>query len=276
MIKSRLHKLYKNVDDLIRPKKTLYFLHIPKSGGTSLVHFLRNSFQPHHWLNDGCYSIKHFLNLTREDFIQNHCFRGHFGMLFFNQFDRPLDHFVTILRDPIEQFCSNVHFQKQRFEQGLFEPWKRTEWVRIFDHPDYFNRFVNFRISSKNLSPILHNVGFKISHEIFTIKDYRKEVRRIQQEADYDILFNEAKSNLSKMTTIMFLEDIERSTTRLCKDLNIPHPMTFPILNKGFLHPKNTTYKERLNKENLERIEEYLKYDIKLYQYAKELDNSVK
>lgn len=117
----------------------------------------------------------------------------------------------------------------------------------------------------------MRNVGLKVSNEMFSIEDYWKEVRLIQQKADYDILFDEAKNNLSKMTTIMFLEDINHSSARLCKDLNIPHPNTFPILNKGFLHSDNITYKERLSKENLEQIEQYLKYDIKLYHFAHEL-----
>ena len=268
-MKSRLRNLYENLGDLIHPKKTLYFLHIPKSGGTSLVHFLRNNFQSHHWLNDGCFSLEHFFNLPREEFIQNHCFRGHFGMIFFNRFERPLNHFITILRDPIEQFCSNTHFQKKRFDQGFLAPWRPKE---IFEAPDYFNRFIEHKTSRKMLSPILYNVGMNISQEVLTMEDYYKEVESFQEKVDYDMLVHEAKSNFTKMTTIMFLEDIEASTIRLCDDLGIKPPASFPKLNKGILRAQNNwTYKDRLDKAQLEQIEEYLKYDIKLYHFAHDL-----
>jgi hypothetical protein len=216
--------------------------------------------------------MEHFFNLPPEEFIQNHCFRGHFGMTFFNRFERPLDHFITILRDPVEQFCSDCHFQKNRFDQGLFEQWRLNKWTKVFEKENYFNHYVQERLQKNSLSPILRNLGLQVSKDITSKIDYHKEVKSIQQGTDRDTLFHEAKSNLSKMTTIMFLEDIEASTIRLCKDLNISPQASFPTLNKGHVsNQKHKTYKEKLNKEHSERIEEYLKYDIKLYQFAHEL-----
>ena len=99
-----------------------------------------------------------------------------------------------------------------------------------------------------------YNVGFKISHEIFTIKDYSKELRLIQQEADYDTLFDEAKEQLFENDLdFVFLEDIERSSERLCKDLKISTSNTFPTLNKGLHHSKMSRIRNSLIKKILNK-----------------------
>ena len=278
MIDNLRNHLNQKWDDLIHPKRTLYFLHIPKSGGTSLVHFLRKNYLPDYWLNDGCYSLEHFYTIDDSEFTNNHCFRGHFGMVFFNRFDRQLNHFITILRDPVEQFCSNIHYQKKRFDLGLHEDWwKRNKWFDILSKPDYFNLLIDHKLSRRPFSPLLNNLGLMIPRDIDNAKDYRKAVKSLKSE-NWDIFLEQAKINVSKMTCILFLEDMDRSSQRLCKSLKIDPPSSFPTLNKGTHKSDNSTYRSQLTQDQLERIEEYLKHDYQLYYFAKQLvygDNQI-
>ena len=80
------------------------------------------------------------------------------------------------------------------------------------------------------------------------------------------------------MTCILFLEDMDRSSQRLCKSLKIDPPSSFPTLNKGIHKSENSTYRGQLTQDQLERIEEYLKHDYQLYNFAKQLvygDNQI-
>ncbi|MGB3405938.1 MAG: sulfotransferase family 2 domain-containing protein, partial [Jannaschia sp.] len=87
----------------------LYFLHIPKTAGTTLYVNMDDRFE----VEDICpvRFISELIQLPREAFQTYRFFRGHLGYSLQHFVDRPL-RYVTVLRDPIERCIS--HYEDVR------------------------------------------------------------------------------------------------------------------------------------------------------------------
>lgn len=103
---SGISALDPSTEDVAAP---LYFLHIPKTAGTTLYVNMDDRFE----IDDICpvRFISELIQLPSEAFQSYRLFRGHFGYSLHHFVDRPL-RYVTVLRDPIERCIS--HYEDVR------------------------------------------------------------------------------------------------------------------------------------------------------------------
>jgi hypothetical protein len=102
----------------LKPQDKVFFLHIPKTAGTSLAAILEHHFNPSEIFP--CYPTSQLAGISKPDLARYRYIRGHFYYdAIRNLWDRqPLT--ITLLRDPLERFLS--HFaQTQRGNNFLPE-----------------------------------------------------------------------------------------------------------------------------------------------------------
>ena len=81
----------------------LYFLHIPKTAGTSLVDILENNFSQEEIFQEVIWP--EMLKKLPKDFSKFRLIRGHFGFWIYKLLPK-IPATITMLRDPIEQSLS--------------------------------------------------------------------------------------------------------------------------------------------------------------------------
>ncbi|MCA3357390.1 MAG: sulfotransferase family 2 domain-containing protein [Roseomonas sp.] len=102
---------HKNVCAISRreTEPALVFLHIPKTGGTTLHHHFSAHFTPDETCPERYSNLQAY---SSEDLGQWRFFSGHFNTDAIKLIPRPL-FVVTVLRDPIERLISHYHFWKR-------------------------------------------------------------------------------------------------------------------------------------------------------------------
>src|SRR5688572_13477555 len=88
----------------IKPSDQVFFLHIPKTAGTSLAvllehHFDKNDIFPY-------YLTREWPGVSREVFRDSRYFRGHFYYDLLTKLLEKPPVTITMLRDPVERFIS--------------------------------------------------------------------------------------------------------------------------------------------------------------------------
>lgn len=273
---------------------TLYHQHVPKSGGTSLNKFLRKNLKSSHWFSKrdhrkvvrnipGLYQIEtNFLN-------QHDCFHGHWGNFFFNQFNRKVDVHLVSFRDPVEHLCSRIHWTRKMMEIGDFPPkryskihkffFKQSTFHRLLEKEDYFTEIIDnlhkLKDSGSNPHPYLFYLGLKIPNEKIPTsfhKPFIRDIWRRYSDQNIDDLYQQSLKTIDNLSLIMIVEDYDNSFTMLGKLLNLPQR-----INQAVHHNKrdetNTTkfrYRDTLHEAQIQRIEEFVAMDIKIYNYAME------
>jgi len=87
----------------------LVFLHLPKTGGTTLHHHFSAHFTPEETCPERYSNLQAY---SPEELRQWRFFSGHFNTDEIRRIPRPL-FVVTVLRDPIERLLSNYYFWKR-------------------------------------------------------------------------------------------------------------------------------------------------------------------
>lgn len=108
---------------VIDPEKTYYFLHIPKTAGTTFKNVLKQAFPP----EQVCYAVN-LGELSRMDHTNNKLFMGHYFYGIEKVIGRK-PRYITFLRDPVKRFVSHYYQIKNQEWHPLHQ---YTESLEVF------------------------------------------------------------------------------------------------------------------------------------------------
>lgn len=237
----------------IQPNDLVFFMHIPKTAGTTLRSTLDRCFDKEDILPD-CLQEK-FVQYSPKEIEQYKFIRGHFRYSLLKSKVDARPHLITIVRDPVEQYIS------------FFEQWKRkTDLLRknhtdLADEIDFFESN-NLQSFLKQPTPILEKVFTNNQSKHLA---HRQGINYTLEESKYNqIILKDAKELISDSTCIGSLERLQESYYLISYFLAIP-----PIEDQTRLNTApDRLRQESLTQESLNQIREYVKMDLEVYEQA--------
>jgi len=165
----------------------LYFIHIPKTGGTSLHTLLENQID----LAD-LYPPRRFQKVNQP--VQHQLVSGHFPYWFCKQLDPEFDRAfkITILRNPLERYLSTLRYRKLNYP-------KMHKW---------------------GLEAI-HNHDNKTQYPYDGLSNLLCKFLASDSHLEGNALLENAKQSLHTFDMVLFLENFEEDVIKLCKRLGI-------------------------------------------------------
>ena len=244
-----------------------YFLHIPKTAGTSLINIVENNFDYKQIYLERLWP-RLFENLP-ENLANFKLIRGHFGYWIYKLLPKaPIT--LTILRDPIEQTLSLHDHQLRAFnarDKEALVTHKDQSLEEIFDIPRLRLIFTNHQIRHLTLDMDVNSL-------INAIKDkgkLTKEIRRLYGPKlitkKQEELLKIAKERLSQFAYFGIAEKFEESMFLLYFTFGWFPIRIMPKLNIA----SNRKKIDYLPNETAAKLKELTRFDTQLYQYALEL-----
>ena len=248
-----------------------YFLHIPKTAGTSFVailnrHFSSDEISPYSLLDRVAELID---KGEKEELNKYPLIQGHLGYSVIKYLGEA-PQIITMLRDPIERTISLFNHIKREESHWMHKDISPEATIEEFlSYPPARNLVCNFQIcniamdfdlskefKNKNGDILGKNQGSLLAEAV--------DIEDKQDEKLLDI----AKDRLEKFTFVGITEEFEKSIKLLEKIMGWEVAGNIPTEN---VSPKTSMSKENLSKETLEDIRSLTKLDQEIYEFAKDI-----
>ncbi len=227
-------------------KKTVVFIHIPKTAGSTFSNVLDRQYNNSYQISglSPLESLDNFRNLPLEERKKYDCVKGHLTSDILQHIYNPLT--ITFLRDPIELFLSLFYYKK------------RAKWNK-----DY-HLFKDLKLEDFiDLAPEIGNDNIQTRYLSETSTWHTSEVGKNIQNLNNDFL-SKAKTRLDDIDYVLFVEDFDKSLLLLKKNLHWKN-LHYSIGNRTSKRPQRSD----IDKKIMDKIIELNKYDLELYQYAR-------
>jgi hypothetical protein len=189
---------------------SVYYLHIPKTAGTSLTKWLGETFAvSKHSLKRHAYE---FVGADVLEFRQKRFFAGHMGHAFTKRFENSLrPKIVTLLREPVAREISQLRYLRA-FDNEQIHRYGEKTWARLV-HPA--NKY--------SLRDLITSRSYRHSYDNLQVRFLTGsgppiDCSRRLTTADFDV----AKANLASLDAFGIVEDMERSAFLISAALGLP------------------------------------------------------
>lgn len=231
-----------------------YFLHIPKTAGTSLTRFMDQFYDP-----SEIFPYQTWDKVLKNypiDVSQYKLARGHFGYCAHYIFGMQNLNYMTLLRNPVERTLSQYHH--------MTVDRKHNNW--LYDFP-----YSKIKCMLRKSSWVVSNI--QVKHLAYDENILNKEIPHSPERyiflenyecVDMEALFQKACENLDKCFFVGFFESLHKSVDRLCDLMQWERK---ELHHENLL--KNRPKIEDFKKKVIKKIESLNEWDFKLYDYAK-------
>jgi hypothetical protein len=246
---------------------TLYFLHIPKTAGTTLISILDDLYD-----NDQICPAQlwhEFVKIPPEQLLKYRLLRGHLGYCVY-QFLPKKPIYITLLRDPVERAISHYEHIRRGTRHYLHHKFM-TENITLADfinNPEINPLITNFQTRNiafdLDIKSIIRSLSFSQLQDLTLQSIVELSPITISQSDLIEI----AKERLSHFAFVGLVERLEECLPLLS--------YTFrwrPIASRHLNVTPNRIRREEIPQPLIERIIELNQLDIELYQYAEQLVN---
>lgn len=255
---------------------SVYFMHIPKTGGSATANWLRSMYRARDYIDLTIHTVA---ELSLERLASFRCYHSvHHGLNLMNMTSRSDLTVFTVLRDPLERSVSN------------FEHHRR----QVLQHPERFSA----RIKSRANKDIVDIEYQQLANVVSTQSDF------LGSRCDYATFFQKhrERSAAGDQSSLLQSHAIERvdSTPQQTFDRAVTWLRTMPVvgLTERFYdsmqliadligappparrlaaninpqrHDFNQLYRSTLHPEALAKLEQINRYDFELYAIARDL-----
>ena len=225
----------------LQPSEALIFLHLLKTGGTSLFRLLRQQYREEvtfHYSQKPEKTLDYFDKLPQEKRDQLKFLHGHLHFGFHKRLRQP-SRYITMLRKPVNRVVSQYYFLHQ--------------------NP---NRYLPEKERCKTLREYLELSWLELDND---------QTRRIAGDVSHSFKFGEctsdlldiAKRNLSQCLMVGITERFDESLIVLKHALGMEN-ILYSRFNENFRRPRL----EEIDASSIELIQTYNQLDEELYQYG--------
>lgn len=247
------------------------FLHLPKTGGTTLHHILTSNFKA----TDICPERFNGLqDYPAGKLAKYRLFSGHFDLLSTKIIPGKSNKYITLFRDPCDRLVSLYYFQRAHKEDII-----KKHSLRLADLANKYDIHDFFSLEEIKNHPAINNSMIRM---FSTFTPYRWEnasTPHSNKTSNWLELLENAKNELESITSFGLLEKYRESVDLICSDISIPSPevikkrqVLLTITNEEpGLKPIKTPPPEQ---QTLKLINKLVEYDNLLYEHAKTLFNN--
>lgn len=243
-------------------REQLLFVHIPKTAGTSLNHMLADAIL-------GSETFRHYnstSHLLKDKGRRNSpVIMGHVHYDAFKTLNKDCKIF-TILRDPIDRTISAFEFMKSHPEtwlgelaQGTISEFLENEFVAK-SIGDVQTRLLGVEINFQRLYAELKN-------NRITEEEYVSIINEAGHVTVGEAELERAKEHLANMLFFGFTETFSDDVATLFAKLGYP----CPEVRQSNRTPEKFKKRDKYSQTEIELIRSLNRYDVQLYEYAKQL-----
>ena len=237
------------------PLERLYFLHIPKTAGTSLRQWLSDLYGAEQFLP--CDHLDDLKAMSPETIQQYRFFSGHFST-HLAEFLNPQPATITWLREPIARQISDYHFTRDQFEHlaQIALSHGRHDWIEFWKQTQH--------LSLAELCQCEAHLGYSDNLQVRYLTGNIELPDRVEIN---ETILAQAKQNLTEIFHVGLCEQMDPSIDMLTHKLRHPYKPLRVTMNQG----KKPNRQHNLSAKELGVIREANHYDIKLYAFARQL-----
>jgi hypothetical protein len=235
----------------------IIFLHIPKTAGTTFLDILKRNYRADEIFQvDGLkpeISFKSLFNSDQKERDKIKAICGHMTLNIHMSFKQKF-RYLTFLRNPVEQYISNYYYIKRIKVHNFYEEVNAMKSIGEFIDFSYRMNWNN--IQTRHLSGIAKNMTYS----------------NIDFNKDGCKYLNIAKDNLNSLLDYVFITEEFDDALILIKHIIGWKHISYKKHNVTINRPKIENHSEA----TIEAIKELQKFDIELYNMAKEKYHNLK